>query len=76
MCGVPNLNLYPSRQPSTQDDGRPTGYGQKQKNGNFGMGKSFAIGLGTIPGHFSNLFSFKISDNIIFHKKLIFVMKF
>ena len=40
------------------------------------MGKSFAIGLGTIPGHFSNLFSFKISDNIIFHKKLIFVMKF
>ncbi|PAV64873.1 hypothetical protein WR25_07437 [Diploscapter pachys] len=50
MCGVPNLNLYPSRQPSMQDDGRPTGYGQKQKNGNFGMGRSFAIGLGAIPG--------------------------
>ncbi|KHJ88116.1 hypothetical protein OESDEN_12093 [Oesophagostomum dentatum] len=48
-CGVPNLNLYPSRHPNP-DDGRPVGYGQKQKNGQLGLGRSFGFGLGAIPG--------------------------
>ncbi|KHJ85089.1 hypothetical protein OESDEN_15190, partial [Oesophagostomum dentatum] len=47
-CGVPNLNLYPSRHPNP-DDGRPVGYGQKQKNGQLGLGRSFGFGLGAIP---------------------------
>ncbi|CAI5441956.1 unnamed protein product [Caenorhabditis angaria] len=50
MCGVPNVNLYPSRFAKPEDEGRPAGYGQKQKNGNFGIGRSWAFGLGAIPG--------------------------
>uniref|UniRef100_A0A1I7ZM12 Chitin-binding type-2 domain-containing protein n=1 Tax=Steinernema glaseri TaxID=37863 RepID=A0A1I7ZM12_9BILA len=49
-CGVPNINLYPSRYRNLEDEGRPKGYGQKQKNGNLGLGRSFALGLGVIPG--------------------------
>lgn len=49
MCGVPNLNLYPSRT-GRDDDGRPKGFGQKQENGNLGLGRSFGFGLGPIPG--------------------------
>ncbi|GMR37214.1 hypothetical protein PMAYCL1PPCAC_07409 [Pristionchus mayeri] len=48
-CGIPNLNLLQSRA-ALADEGRPHGYGQKQKNGNFGMGNSFAMGLGVVPG--------------------------
>ncbi|VDM63178.1 unnamed protein product [Angiostrongylus costaricensis] len=50
MCGVPNINLYPSRHADPTDEGRPKGYGQKQKNGQLGLGKSFGFGLGAIPG--------------------------
>ncbi|CAJ0574826.1 unnamed protein product, partial [Mesorhabditis spiculigera] len=51
ICGVPNTNLYPSRTGrNPEDEGRPEGYGQKQKNGNFGMGNSFAFGTGMLPG--------------------------
>uniref|UniRef100_A0A0N4Y1F8 Uncharacterized protein n=1 Tax=Nippostrongylus brasiliensis TaxID=27835 RepID=A0A0N4Y1F8_NIPBR len=49
-CGVPNINLYPSRRTNPADEGRPKGYGQKQKNGNLGLGRSFGFGLGAIPG--------------------------
>ncbi|KAE9414469.1 hypothetical protein Angca_001499, partial [Angiostrongylus cantonensis] len=49
MCGVPNINLYPSRHGDPTDEGRPKGYGQKQKNGQLGLGKSFGFGLGAIP---------------------------
>ncbi|KIH62041.1 hypothetical protein ANCDUO_07681 [Ancylostoma duodenale] len=49
-CGVPNINLYPSRFADHSDDGRPKGYGQKQKNGQLGLGRSFGFGLGAIPG--------------------------
>ncbi|CAB3410940.1 unnamed protein product [Caenorhabditis bovis] len=49
-CGVPNVNLFPSRFANPADEGRPSGYGQKQKNGNFGIGRSWAMGLGAIPG--------------------------
>ncbi|VDM72992.1 unnamed protein product, partial [Strongylus vulgaris] len=49
-CGVPNLNLYPNRFADPSDDGRPKGYGQKQKNGQLGLGRSFGFGLGAIPG--------------------------
>lgn len=58
-CGIPNLLLYPSRHPNEvlpsssfilQDEGRPVGFGQKQKNGNFGTGRSFGLGLGILPG--------------------------
>ncbi|KAJ1373247.1 hypothetical protein KIN20_035608, partial [Parelaphostrongylus tenuis] len=38
VCGVPNLNLYPSNRADT-DEGRPKGHGQKQKNGELGLGK-------------------------------------
>ncbi|CAI4232832.1 unnamed protein product [Auanema sp. JU1783] len=48
-CGVPNINLFPSKS-GRGNDGRPIGYGQKQKNGNLGLGKSFGFGLGAIPG--------------------------
>uniref|UniRef100_A0A914CW03 Uncharacterized protein n=1 Tax=Acrobeloides nanus TaxID=290746 RepID=A0A914CW03_9BILA len=47
-CGVPNINLYPSQYP--QEPYRPAGYGQKQQNGHFGIGRSFGFGLGAIPG--------------------------
>uniref|UniRef100_A0AC34F4I6 Uncharacterized protein n=1 Tax=Panagrolaimus sp. ES5 TaxID=591445 RepID=A0AC34F4I6_9BILA len=47
-CGVPNIHLYPSRTP--QAEYRPAGYGQKQQNGQLGMGRSFGFGLGAIPG--------------------------
>ncbi|CAJ0957442.1 unnamed protein product, partial [Mesorhabditis belari] len=50
ICGVPNTNLYPSRTGRNNNDGRPEGYGQKQKNGNFGLGTSFAFGTGMLPG--------------------------
>ncbi|CAD6191996.1 unnamed protein product [Caenorhabditis auriculariae] len=50
MCGVPNTNLYPNRFSNPADEGRPTGYGQKQKNGNFGVGRSWGFGIGAIPG--------------------------
>ncbi|RCN35865.1 hypothetical protein ANCCAN_18256 [Ancylostoma caninum] len=49
-CGVPNINLYPNRFADHSDDGRPKGYGQKQKNGQLGLGRSFGFGLGAIPG--------------------------
>ncbi|KAK6732159.1 hypothetical protein RB195_016503 [Necator americanus] len=49
-CGVPNINLYPSRHVDQSDVGRPKGYGQKQKNGQLGLGRSFGFGLGAIPG--------------------------
>ncbi|VDO11807.1 unnamed protein product [Haemonchus placei] len=49
-CGVPNVNLFPSRRSSQTDDGRPKGYGQKQQNGQLGLGRSFGFGLGAIPG--------------------------
>ncbi|XGW11945.1 hypothetical protein V3C99_012983 [Haemonchus contortus] len=49
-CGVPNVNLFPSRRSSQVDDGRPKGYGQKQQNGQLGLGRSFGFGLGAIPG--------------------------
>ncbi|KAF8363870.1 hypothetical protein PRIPAC_90793 [Pristionchus pacificus] len=48
-CGIPNLNLVQSRA-AIAEEGRPHGYGQKQKNGNFGMGNSFAMGFGVVPG--------------------------
>ncbi|ETN76364.1 hypothetical protein NECAME_11746 [Necator americanus] len=48
-CGVPNINLYPSRHEDQSDVGRPKGYGQKQKNGQLGLGRSFGFGLGAIP---------------------------
>uniref|UniRef100_A0A0K0DHR0 Uncharacterized protein n=1 Tax=Angiostrongylus cantonensis TaxID=6313 RepID=A0A0K0DHR0_ANGCA len=51
MCGVPNINLYPSRHGDPTDEGRPKGYGQEQKNGQLGLGKSFGFGLGAIPVH-------------------------
>ncbi|VDO07078.1 unnamed protein product, partial [Haemonchus placei] len=47
---VPNVNLFPSRRSSQTDDGRPKGYGQKQQNGQLGLGRSFGFGLGAIPG--------------------------
>ncbi|KAK6047688.1 hypothetical protein COOONC_14807, partial [Cooperia oncophora] len=49
-CGVPNVNLYPSRHANPADEGRPKGYGQKQQNGQLGLGRSWAFGLGAIPG--------------------------
>ncbi|TMS34033.1 hypothetical protein L596_001697 [Steinernema carpocapsae] len=50
MCGVPNINTFPSRNANPEDEGRPKGYGQKQKNGMLGLGRSFGFGLGAIPG--------------------------
>uniref|UniRef100_A0A7E4UN85 Secreted protein n=1 Tax=Panagrellus redivivus TaxID=6233 RepID=A0A7E4UN85_PANRE len=47
-CGVPNIHLYPARQAGPE--WHPEGYGQKQKNGNLGLGKSFGFGLGMMPG--------------------------
>ena len=47
-CGVPNIHLYPSRTP--QEEWRPAGYGQKQKNSHVGLGRSLSFGLGAIPG--------------------------
>uniref|UniRef100_A0A0N5AKR9 Uncharacterized protein n=1 Tax=Syphacia muris TaxID=451379 RepID=A0A0N5AKR9_9BILA len=49
ICGVPNINLYPSRY-IPPDDGRPVGYGQKQKDGHISFGNSFSLGLGVLPG--------------------------
>ncbi|VDO22170.1 unnamed protein product [Heligmosomoides polygyrus] len=49
-CGVPNINLFPSRRTNPTDEGRPKGYGQKQQNGQLGLGRSFGFGLGAIPG--------------------------
>ncbi|KAK6042258.1 hypothetical protein COOONC_20237 [Cooperia oncophora] len=49
-CGVPNVNLYPSRHANPADEGRPKGYGQKQQNGQLGLGRSWAFGLGAILG--------------------------
>uniref|UniRef100_A0A0K0FIM9 Secreted protein n=1 Tax=Strongyloides venezuelensis TaxID=75913 RepID=A0A0K0FIM9_STRVS len=47
-CGVPNINEYESKR--VDKEYYPEGYGQKQKNGHFGVGNSFAMGIGVIPG--------------------------
>ncbi|KAK6732160.1 hypothetical protein RB195_016503 [Necator americanus] len=39
-----------NRHVDQSDVGRPKGYGQKQKNGQLGLGRSFGFGLGAIPG--------------------------
>uniref|UniRef100_A0A915CW96 Uncharacterized protein n=1 Tax=Ditylenchus dipsaci TaxID=166011 RepID=A0A915CW96_9BILA len=49
MCGVPNINLFPSRF-RNQNLYRPHGYGQKQENGHLGVGRSLSVGLGVVPG--------------------------
>lgn len=50
LCGIPNINNYPSLTGRDFDDGRPYGHGQKQTNGAIGVGDSFALGLGPVPG--------------------------
>ncbi|VDM29161.1 unnamed protein product, partial [Toxocara canis] len=49
-CGIPNINLYTRRSSQTSSDGRSSSYGQRQKSGVVGVGQSFKLGLGTIPG--------------------------
>ncbi|VDN32413.1 unnamed protein product [Gongylonema pulchrum] len=44
-CAVPNNNNYPDG-----SDGRPYGHGQKQTGGAVGVGSSYALGLGPVPG--------------------------
>lgn len=44
-CAVPNGNEYP-----TGYNGRPYGHGQKQTDGAVGVGSSYALGLGPVPG--------------------------
>ncbi|KAH7698770.1 Protein C38C6.3 [Aphelenchoides avenae] len=49
MCGVPNINLFPSRYRSNGDF-HHNGYGQKQENGHLGLGRSLSVGVGIVPG--------------------------
>uniref|UniRef100_A0A0N4ZAV9 MARVEL domain-containing protein n=1 Tax=Parastrongyloides trichosuri TaxID=131310 RepID=A0A0N4ZAV9_PARTI len=48
QCGVPNINEYESKR--VNKEYYPEGYGQKQENGHLGLGNSFAMGIGAIPG--------------------------
>uniref|UniRef100_A0AC35U8L6 Uncharacterized protein n=1 Tax=Rhabditophanes sp. KR3021 TaxID=114890 RepID=A0AC35U8L6_9BILA len=48
QCGIPNIHEFQNARPPPPY--YPKGYGQKQENGHLGLGKSFAMGLGVIPG--------------------------